>query len=253
MFIKISSTKLGNKIRLVITSSCVSLAQSSHILSPVPHMCQCHSRASDVSCSPLIGGHHLAQPTPASLAASPGPDWLRPVTWPHPGISLVLSIPGPASSQLPLAQDIIQDPPLISQDIDPFTSLLLFFSIILDQAFSWMIILKAFIIRSLPDVLYVLRFLAPVCDGEPQPHLHALHQTRQIRATNPLVMTNQRTAQYQVIEPWHHLRLPYGTESQKIIKSIPFLRATQSGIYLTTPGVISGMVNFPCFMMTGPR
>ena len=93
--------------------------------------CQCHSRASDVSCSPLIGWHPLAQPTPASLAASPGPDWLRPVTWPHPGISLVLSIPGPASSQLPLVQDITQDPPLIIQDIDHFTIILLFILIIL--------------------------------------------------------------------------------------------------------------------------
>ena len=125
--------------------------------------------------------------------------------------------------------------------------------IIIGQVIYGMIILKAIIIRSLPDVLLVLQFLAPVCDGEPQPHLHTLHQTWPIRGQNYPELPNQKTVFYQVIEPWHHLRLPYGTESQKIIKSIQFLRATQSGIHLTSPGVISGMVNFPCFMMTGPR
>lgn len=209
-------------------------------------MCQCHGPASDVSCCSLIGWHHRARPTPASLAASPGHDWLSLVTWPHPGIWFVLSIPGPASSHLPLVEDITQDPPLIFQDI---VHILLF-------NFIWFLskfLLKAIIIRSLPDVLYVLRFLAPVCDGEPQPHLHALHQTWPIRGQNHSVLTNQRTTFYQVIVPWHHLRLPYGTESQKIIKSIPFLRAIQSGIHLTTPGVISGMVIFPCFVMTRSR
>ena len=165
-------------------------------LSPRAHMCQCLSHASDVSCSSLIGGHHQARPTPASLAASPAPHWLSPVTWPYHGITLVHSIPGPASSHLPLVEDITQDPPLVLQDIvhshysiryyDYYDLFLLFVKFSL-----YGMIMKAIKIRSLPDVLYVLQFLAPVCDGEPQPHLHALHQTWPIRGQNHSELTNQ--------------------------------------------------------------
>ena len=105
---------------------------------------------------------------------------------------------------------------------------------------------------SFSDILYVLQYLAAVCDGEPQPHLYTVTGIDQ---SETLITPNLP------IRRQHDIFHKDLTSSEAAIRN-RISEDNQINPVFTwktiwnpsqTPRVISGMVNFSCFMMARSR